>query len=733
MRFDRDAGRSGQGRWWRLSGAGLSLLALTAAWSPPAGASRHQQRPLTFTRDIAPIILEHCASCHRPGEVAPFSLLTYADVRRRARLIVEVTRSRQMPPWKPARSVGGPFVGERGLTDEEIGAVASWVDQGTVEGDPADLPAMPSWPEGWRLGTPDLVVTMAEPYTLPADGSDVFRNFVLPIPTGEAKHIAAIEFRPNSRVAHHANLRIDQTRSSRERDAQDPQPGYEGPISPSAQYPDGHFLGWTPGQLTPRAAKGMAWRLEPGSDFVIQVHMQPAGRPESIQASVGLFFTDDPPERTPIMLRLGRQRIDMAPGESRYVTQDRYTLPVDVHVYGLQPHAHFRANEVKGFATLPDGTTRWLIHIPNWDFNWQDVYRFAEPLFLPAGTAVSMEWTYDNSAGNPRNPDRPPRRVLYGQNSTDEMGDLWLQVLPRTRQERARLFEDFRPKLLAEDAAGYETMLLADPQNAELHDYLALVYWDLGQIDRAIGHYEAAVRFDPDDAKTRYNFASLLVQKGRLDEAAAHLRRAVALDSSDAAAHNNLAAVLVSQSKFGDAVRHFSEALRLEPQNAARRSNLGHALVLGGQVEAGIGHLREAIRIDPSLGDAHFNLARALAGLGQLGEAVQRYRDALRLSPDWPPALSSLALLLATAADPQLAQPDEAVRLGERAVALTRRQDIEALDALAAAYAAAQRFDEAVEAEAAAVALAVSTATPETADRLRSRLESYRRREPARR
>ena len=731
MRSGRDAAATRPGGRWHPAGAGLALLAVTAAWSLPAAARRLEQAPLTFTRDIAPIVLEHCAPCHRPGEIAPFSLLTYSDVRGRARLIVEVTRSRYMPPWKPARGAGEPFVGERGLTEQQISAIASWVDQGAVEGDPTELPAMPSWPEGWRLGTPDLVVTMAEPYTLPADGPDLFRNFVLPIPIGETKYVAAIEFRPNSRVAHHANLRIDRTRSSRERDAEDPLPGYEGAISPSAQYPDGHFLGWTPGQLTPRAAKGMAWRLEPGSDFVIQVHMQPAGRPESVRASVGLFFADDPPERTPVMLRLGRQRIDIAAGESRYVTQDRYTLPVDVHVYGLQPHAHFRAKEVKGLATLPDGTTRWLIHIPSWDFNWQDVYRFAEPVFLPAGTTVSLEWIYDNSADNPRNPDRPPRRVLYGQNSTDEMGDLWLQVLPRTPQERARLFEDFRPKLLAEDAAGYETMLLADPQNAKLHDYVALVYWDLGQIDRAIGHYEAAVRLDPEDARTRYNFATLLVQGGRLDEADAQLRRVLALEPNDAAAHNNLAAVLLSQSRFEEAVQHFSEALHLEPQSAIRRSNLGRALVLGGRVGAGIGHLREAIRIDPDLGDAHFNLAQALAGLGQLTDAIQGYRAALRVSPDWPPALSNLALLLATTVDPRLAQPDEAIRLAERAVALTGRRDIEALEALAAAYAASRRFDEAIDAAEAAVALAVSTSTSETVDRLRSHLESYRRRMPA--
>jgi tetratricopeptide (TPR) repeat protein/mono/diheme cytochrome c family protein len=674
----------------RVAQISLAVLAQTTMWGVAAGAGQDSRRgPITFAKDVAPIIFQHCARCHRPGETAPFSLLTYADVRRHSQQIVELTESRQMPPWKPAGGFGGPYVGERRLTNEEIATLAAWVAEGASEGNPADLPPVPSWPEGWQLGIPDLVLTMSEPYTVPADGPDVFRNFVLPIPIGDTKYIAALEFRPDNRVAHHANLRIDQTRSSRERDEQDPRPGYEGPISPHAQYPDGHFLGWTPGQLTPRAAEGMAWRLEPGSDLVIQIHMRPSGRPESIQPSIGFFFTDERPARTPVMLRLGRQQIDIPPGESHYVTQDRYTLPVDVHVYGVQPHAHFRAKEVKGFATLPDGTTRWLIFIPNWDFNWQDVYRFAEPVFLPRGTTLSLEWTYDNSSANPRNPDHPPRRVLYGQNSTDEMGDLWVQVLPDAPQGREILFEHFRPKLLAEDAAGYETMLLADPRNAKLHDYVALIYWDLGKVDQAIAHYEAAVRFDPGDANTRYNFATLLVQRGRLDEAVAHLREAIALGPDEAAAHNNLAAVLISQARFEEAVQHFSEALRLEPQSAIRHNNLGQSLVLSGRAADGIPHLRESIRLDADFADAHLNLARALLAQGHVGEAI---------------------------------------RLAERAVALTRRENIEALDALAEAYAAADRFEEAAEAEEAAIVLAVSTGSPQIADRLRSRLESYRRR-----
>jgi tetratricopeptide (TPR) repeat protein/mono/diheme cytochrome c family protein len=666
----------------------LALLA-SAAIAPAADSSQTAPRKaVTFTRDVAPVLFQHCAPCHRPGEVGPFPLLTYDDARSRARQIAEVTATGEMPPWKPAAGFGGPFVGERRLTAGQIATIAAWVEQGAPEGDAADLPRMPAWPTGWRLGTPDLVITMPEPYMLPASGQDVFRNFVLPIPTDAVKYVAAIEFRPNSRAAHHANLRIDPTHDSRERDLEDPLPGYEGPISPNAQYPDGHFLGWTPGQLTPPAPKGMAWPLAPAGDVVIQIHMQPSGKPEAVQPSVGFFFVDDRPDRTPVMLRLGRQRIDIPAGTARYVTEDRYTLPVDVQVHGVQPHAHLRATEIRGRATLPDGTTRWLIYIPKWDFNWQDAYRYAEPVFLPRGTTLSMEWTYDNSPANPRNPDRPPRRILYGQNSTDEMGDLWFQVLPASPQDRERLFEDFRPKLLAEDAAGYETMLLGDPDNAKLHDYLALLYWDLGKIDQAIARFEATVRLDPRDAKARYNFAMVLVESGRIEEAAAQLRSAIAIKPDDAAAQNNLGAVLLTQSRVEEAVGHFREAVRLEPRSAMRRSNLGHSLVLSGRPEEGIQHLRESIRLDPQYAEAHSNLGRALMALGQF---------------------------------------DEAVRMAEQAVTLTRRQNIDAIEVMAEAYAAVGRFDAAVEATETAIGLVSAATAAPVAERLRARLDAYRR------
>ncbi len=714
-----------------LGFAAVALVAQTLGSASAVSARQDGAPAVTFSRDIAPIVFARCAGCHRPGEAAPFSVLTYNESRPWARSIKARVLARQMPPWKPVAGYGGPFLDERRLTEEEIQTIARWVDQGAPEGDPADLPRRPEGPADWRLGPPDLVITMAEPFLLRADGPSVFRNFVIPIPITETKYVAGLEYRPgNARVVHHANLRIDRTSSSRALDEADPLPGYEGRLSTGAQYPDGYFLGWTPGQSPRPAPPGMAWRLEPGSNVVVQVHMQPSGRPEMLQSSIGLYFTDEPPVRAPMMLRLGRHHIDIPAGASRYVASDRYRLPVDVEVHVVQPHAHYRARGIKGFALLPDGTRQWLLYIDDWDFNWQDVYRYAEPLALPKGTIVEVEVTWDNSEKNPRNPDRPPRRVLMGEDSTDEMGNLWIQVQTKSAADRQTLFSDFRPKMLAEDASGYETMLSGNPGDASLHTDAALIYWDLGQVDRAVAHYESAIAMEPDNVRTRYNFATLLAERRRFEEAAAHFRQAIVLQPDHGEAHNNLGAVLWAQDKFGEAFEHFSEALRLDPKNVRAHNNLGHAFASRGQVDEGIRHYQEALALNPDFADAHVNLARALASQGRFQDAVRAQREARRAAPTWVVPMADLAWLLATAPDERLRQPDEAVRLAEQAVQLTGRQNIAAFDALAASYAAARRFEEAVAAQEAAVALAVAAGVPLVADELRARLERYRSREP---
>jgi len=667
------------------------LLTVACAFIATSAAAQ----PVTFSRDVAPILYEHCVSCHRPGEIAPFSLLTYEDARPRARELARVTHERTMPPWKPEPGFGD-FAGADRLSDRDISTIQRWVDDGALVGDAAQLPPSPFFADGWRLGTPDLVVTLADPYRLPAGGPDLLRNFVIPIPITTARYVRGIEFRPgNARVVHHANLRIDPTSASRVLDEADADPGFNGLLA-SGTFPDGHFLGWTPGQLPPLLPEGMSWRLEANSDLVVQLHMHPASAAESVQPSVGFFFTNRPPLRTPLMLRLGRQDIDIPAGAQHYVVTDSYRLPVDVDVFSVQPHAHYRAREIKGLATLPDGSTKWLIQIKDWDFNWQDVYRYREPVRLPKGTTVSMEFTYDNSTGNRRNPDRPPQRVRWGQNSADEMGDLWIQAVTATSADRRLLAADFGPKVLAEDAIGFEKLLESDPDNARLHDAAAAIFLSLGRADRARAHLERALAIDPALVSAHYNIATVLLESGDVDGAIGHLDRAVQLRPEFAAAYVNLGAALRQATRYADSERALRRGIELQPRSAA----------------------------------AHTNLAGVLLAERRLREAIADYRVALDIAPDLIEPMVSLAWVLATSSDAALRRPAEAIQLGERAVALTSRRDVTALDTLAAAYASAGRFTDAVSNEQRALDIVEQAGATAAAAPIRSRLELYRKKKP---
>ena len=581
----------------------------------------------SFARDIAPLIHERCASCHRANGPAPFSLWSYDEVRQRASQIAAVTRRRYMPPWK-ADSPPRPFVGQKPLTDDDVTRIQRWVDAGAPRGEGPDLPSPPASNDTWQLGTPDLVVTPSEAYTLPAGGSDVFRIFAIRVPVTTTKFITGLEFRPgNARVVHHANIRLDPTDASRRLDDRDPAPGYDGLMARSAVYPDGHFLGWTPGQIAPLVPDTMAWTLEPGTDLVVQLHMQPSGTTENVQPSIGLFFSDERPTQRPTILRLGSQGIDIAPGEGEYAVDDAYVLPVDVELHALQPHAHYRLRHLVGTATLPDGTSVPLIQIKDWDFRWQHVYRYVEPIALPKGTRVSMHYVYDNSVGNPRNPQQPPQRVYWGQRSFDEMGDLWFQFVTRNDGDRLRLTREIERKMTAEDIIGYETMLRSNPNDAELHDDVALLY--------------------------------------------------------------------LSQGAAQDAVRHFRASTALKPQNAAAHFNVATALSVAGSYDEAIKEYERALAINPGYASAHNNLGTVLAATGRRAEAIPHFRDAVRLDSSNVQAQRNLAWHLATGSiQPQDAR--EAIEAAERAAGATKHSDPQVLDALAAAYAAAGRFDRAI-------------------------------------
>ena len=582
--------------------AGLALLAVIAdATAAELGVlpSRADTTSVTYAKDIAPLVADRCGMCHHPGGSAPFSLLSYGDVKRRGALIAAVTERRYMPPWKADPS-NGPFVGQHPLSGDDIRMIRRWLDEGAAEGDPRDLPPRTEWAEGWQLGKPDLVVTLPAPYTLPPEGTDVFRIFVLPIPTSATQFVRALEFQPgNAKVVHHANIRVDKTAASRQLDENQPGPGYDGLIAHSAQYPDGHFLGWTPGQVAPLLPKDLAWTLAPQSDLVVELHMRPSGKAESVSPSVGLYFGDTAPVRTPAMLRLGRQNIDIPAGEDNYTITDSYVVPVDVDVQAVQPHAHYRAHDVRGDATLPDGSTRTLIAVNDWDFRWQHVYRFVTPVHLPKGTRLSMRYTYDNSAANPRNPEQPPKRARWGQRSSDEMGDLWIQVLTRNESDLDRLSRDFRPKVAAEDLVGYAIEIEKHPADAALHDDAALLNLELGRADDAVNHFTQSLALNPTSAAAHYNLATALTVARRLDEAIAEYRRALDINPAYANAHNNLGSVFTAQRRFGDAIREYQAVVKLQPDAPGGFANLAAAYAADGQFDRAIEAIDGALRLHP--------------------------------------------------------------------------------------------------------------------------------------
>ena len=617
--------------------------------APPAShdaAGALPEGPITFTRHVAPIVFEHCAPCHRPGGSGPFTLLSYDDVARRARQIAEVTTSRFMPPWLPEPGFG-EFVGERRLTETQVATLAAWSESGAGEGDAADLPEPPAAVDGWMLGEPDMTVTLPAPYTLPADGPDVFRNLVMPLPVAETRWVRTVELRPgNPRFVHHAIMAVDDTTSSRRREAdeteQPEQPGFSGMEMGLAFMPDGHLMGWTPGMAPNPGIDGLAWRLDPGTDFVLQLHMLPSGRAETIAPVAGLHFADAPPSGPPLyLIRLDADHLlDIPPGDSGFVVEDVVVLPIEVEVHAVYPHAHYLAKSMEGRATLPDGTERWLIRIDEWDFNWQDVYRVREPYVLPAGTTLSMRFTYDNSADNPRNPSDPPQRVRAGNRSSDEMAHLQLQVRPRRAADLVLLRESL-----------YRHAIRRNPANPWSYYELGNALLEQDRLNEAAAQYLAGLGADPTHVPSRTSLGAVRERQGRIDEAAAEFEAVVGLDPGYADGHYNLGSVRLAQGRMEDAVRHLGETVALEPDHAAAHTNLGHALRELDRLDEAVIHHREALRLRPGSAEAHNNLGSVLAVSGLLDEAVDQFQNALRIDPGHVQARQNLELALEIATE----------------------------------------------------------------------------------
>jgi tetratricopeptide (TPR) repeat protein len=588
----------------------------------------------TFAHDVAPILYAHCASCHHPGGTGPFSLLRYEDVRKRAGLIARTTRSRYMPPWLPQPGYGS-FAHQQRLTDEHIQTIADWVAQGAPEGPPAETPAPPEFPDGWQLGNPDLVLEAPAPFHAPASGPDVYWNFVFRPQVAETHYVRAIEIRPGgAQLVHHANLLIDRMGVAHEREIPPGQgfPGMDLALFRNPFDPDGHFLFWKPGAPPRVEAPGFAWRLDPGTELVLNTHFHPIGKVEAVRPSLALYFTGQPQTRFPLILELENDEALHIPAGARdFTVSDSFTLPMDVDVLAVYPHAHYLGHVLEAWATLPNGSRTWLIRIPDWDPAWQSIFEYAEPVFLPRGSRIEMRYRYDNSSANIRNPNHPPKPVEAGNRSTDEMGHLWLRVLPRGAGDRRRELEeallrhrlaknprDFTANLnlgavllsrlnAAAAITALETAAAANPASLEAHNMLGLALARVGRTHEAIAQYQMALKLKPNSASARFNLANAQIKAGDLDAAIDNLHQVLAAFPNDP-----------------------QPSARLEEALAQRASQLA-AQQQWAQAEA---RYRELVERVPGLAGLRNDLAEVLMREGRNSEAAEQYRQALAIDPD---------------------------------------------------------------------------------------------------
>jgi mono/diheme cytochrome c family protein len=431
---------------------GSRILAGALVAAAAVGLAARDREP-TFAEDIAPIVYAHCATCHRPGQAAPFSLLSYEDVKRRATLVVGATSRRYMPPWHATQAPGFPeFRDERRLADADIATIKAWVDAGMPSGDLSKAPVPPVFTDGWALGTPDIEVAYPVAVDVPADGPDLYRNVILPLDLAEDAWVTAVDFEPSARkVVHHALFFAGPADTFKVGGTDDAFPGLRGGGMPS-------LGGWVPG-MTPRFfPDGIAQPLPAHTNLIVQLHLHPSGKVEHERGKMAIYLAKRPPSKRLNSLQVPpmfgfASGIDIPAGEKRYTIKDSFVLPVDVDAFGARGHAHYLARDMKMTATLPDGSTQGLLWIADWDFGWQDSYFFKTPITLPKGTRIDSEIVYDNSDANPRNPNSPSKRVKWGLGTLDEMGSMTLLVTTTTRQDdgllRRTSSQHFRQQLAA--------------------------------------------------------------------------------------------------------------------------------------------------------------------------------------------------------------------------------------------------------------------------------------------
>ncbi|HSC29516.1 MAG TPA: hypothetical protein VLD67_19725 [Vicinamibacterales bacterium] len=415
-------------------GLAATLWLSVVAASGPRPEGQYVARPATgvptFTRDVAPILFKNCTGCHRPGEIAPMSLLTYEDARPYAKAIRDEIRDGNMPPWH-AEAPHGTFLNERRISDTEKDILVRWATNGAPRGDPSDLPPAPSYPDGWTIGTPDVVFEMAEDYKIPADGVIEYEYFYIPTNFAEPRWVQAVEVRPGNRgLVHHvlvfykamrdpSSPAVPVLRPNREQMLLPPRTPGNRPVRRD-QVPGRLLATYAPGTNPQVFPPGTAVRLEPGGVLELQMHYTADGEAGSDRTKVGLIFSKDPSPREVRVSHFFNTKFTLPAGATEVRVDADVGFVSDATVWGLFPHTHVRGNRWEYVLELPDGSKTTVLSVPRYDFNWQTYYMFSEPLKVPRGAKlVSSAW-YDNSAANKSNPD-PKVDVTWGDQTWEEM------------------------------------------------------------------------------------------------------------------------------------------------------------------------------------------------------------------------------------------------------------------------------------------------------------------------
>lgn len=385
---------------------------------------------ITYTQHIAPILNQNCVSCHRKGEVAPFALDSYQQARLWAPMLVDVTERRIMPPWKAAPGYGR-FHGTRALTETEIKTLAKWAKSGTPTGNVANLPAIPNHAATRAVGKPDLILTPDQPYNLEAEGKDEYRCFVLPIEFSDTTYIQGTQIRPgNTAVVHHVILYVvKEGKQALDADIADPRPGFVNPNAGFGPPLKGaiQIAGWAPGGTSITLPKGIAHIVPKGSRLVMEVHYHRSGKPEQDLTTIGLTFSKEPVQKQLLTFMVYPNALHLPADNASIPVSASWPVTENYTILSVAPHMHQIGKQMHMWAEHLDTLKEELIWVKNWDFQWQTTYLFQKPVHLPKGSTVQLHAIFDNSAKNPRNPNRPPQAISWGEASSDEMCIGYLQ------------------------------------------------------------------------------------------------------------------------------------------------------------------------------------------------------------------------------------------------------------------------------------------------------------------